>query len=268
MGEYGIRITQAGIPVSRAADYQEVMDERWPVLEFLFEGIVTIENAKSQAAGTIDYIPIFSHKLGYLPGYFFKNITNDVNTSNNSVSNQIFADDQNIYLRVIKTAGVVVTVNLKFFLAVIDRNCSLEFQSPIDVTTADQVTNPSTYGLKVLNHPSGQGMNERDKSLYSFNTNAKSMSLQQTGIRSAVSPNFTIAVDHRLGYPPTYFLARRTPVIGSADPFLGKVTIKPLGNGGGVGKSSSITLTIRGGQAALTGDYMFVILKDPVGLAR
>jgi hypothetical protein len=266
----GIRITQAGVPIQKAADYQEVMDDRWPVVEMLYMDILDLQNIQSDAAGTIAYVPIYEHNLGYLPAFLFKSISHNVQTFGDVLINSIFADNNFIYVRVLKSPGEVVSINLKAFLFIIDRDCSKPYQSDIDITTAGQSSGPSAYGLKVMSRPTSRGMKEKDKSKYEFNTNAKAFPVQQTGRQTAVTgiTAYQLKIDHFLGYPPTYFIAPIKTRVGPADPFNGREMISSLSNGGGIAKNTSSTLTVRGAQSPLTGDYLFVILKDPVDLAK
>lgn len=274
----GIRISQAGIPVSRATDYQKTMDERWPLLEHSFMGIIDIQQmstasqgVRENVAGTIADIPIFKHGRGYLPAFRVERISSSgFDNFNTPLEQSMFADEQYIYLRVFKSAGVIV-INAKFFLAVVDRDCMQEFQAPIDIITASQVTNPSTYGLKIKNVTSAQGMREKNKKEYTLNTNAKSMAIQMHGVRRADQysiPAYNVVIDHRLGYPPTYYLARRYAQEGSSNPSLGKTVVEAMNAGSGISSSNSITMLVRGAQAPLLGDYMFIILKDPVDTAK
>lgn len=273
----GIRITQAGTSVTKAADYQKTMDERWPIVEHQFMGIVNLENistatpgALTNPGGTIVHVPIYRHNLGFLPAFRAKHISySGFEAFNTPIQDLLFADTENIYLTVYKSVVGSITISAKFFLAVMDRDCTQEYQAPIDIVTALQTSKPSKYGLKILNGPGN--IDDKDKSKFTLNTNAKSLQLQQTGIREASAtsiPAYNIVIDHRLGYPPTYFVAPIIEQTGTVNPSLGKTTIGALGAGTGLSRSNSITLTIRGAQAALQGRYMFVILKDPVDTAK
>ena len=277
MTKAGIRISQAGIPVDKAADYQKTIDERWPVLEHQFMGILNIENISTDsegvlnnAGGTIAHIPIYKHGLGYLPAFRFKQISYSGFDTFSPISQSLFADETYIWLIVFKSPGAI-RVNLKGWLAVVDRDCTKEFQADIDIVTSTQKSQPSQYGLKILNENIGQGIEEKNKGGYSVNTNAKSMLIQQHGVRNVSAssvPAYNVVVDHRLGYPPTYYMARRYTHTGSANPSLGKTVIEAIDNVIGLAKSNSITLTVAGAQAVLLGDYMFIVLKDPVDVAR
>lgn len=278
MSKAGIRISQAGIPVDRATDYQKTMDERWPLLEHSFMGIVDIQKLSTasegvieNAGGTIAFVPVFKHGRGYLPAFRVKRIaTSGFDSSGTPLEQAMFADEQYIYLRIFKSAGAIV-INVKFFLAVVDRDCTQEFQAPIDIITANQVTNPSDFGLKIKNNITAQGMREKNKKEYNLNTNAKSMAIQMHGVRTAGPgsvPAYNVVIDHRLGYPPTYYLAKRAAQTGAVNPMLGRVLIESMNAGSGISSSNTITMLVRGAQSVLLGDYMFIVLKDPVDTAK
>lgn len=274
----GLRVSQAGIDVNRAADYQKTMDERWPVVDHIFMGIVDIQALRTDSPGvlnnsfgTIAHIPVFRHGLGFLPAFRVKMISYSTSNISSTIRNSsFFADDQFIYIEMFKSSGVSIT-NFKFFLSVISRDCTLEYQAPIDIITARQQTRPSEYGLKVLQPGGGFNIDDKNKSRFVFNTNGKSMQIQQTGMRSAGPtsvPTYTLSIDHRLGYPPTYYLAKVYTHSGSANPSASKRVIEALGPGTGVATSDGVRMNVVGAQAALTGDFMFIILKDPVDTAR
>lgn len=272
----GIRIAQAGISVSKAADYQKTMDERWPILEHSFMGIVDVQNKATSstgvlenAGGTIAHIPIFQHRRGYLPGFRFRHISySGFNPDGEQISSMVFADSEYIWLGIFKSAGVL-TINLKFWLAIIDRDLSKEFTTPVDIVTADQVTNPSPFGLKILNSTPPRGMEENSKAVYTANTNAKAMAIHSHGVRTGDAGNANkLIIAHRLGYPPSYYIAKRAAQEGAVNPSLGKTTVAVMGSASAIASADSVNLTARGAQNALVGDYLFLILKDPVNVAK
>lgn len=277
MTRVGIRVSQAGIPVERAPDYQKMIDERWPVLEHQFMGVITINNLSTDspgvlnnAGGTVAHVPIHKHSLGHLPAFRFKQISYSGFTTTAPISMSLFADETYIWLIVNKSAGAIL-INLSGWLAIVDRDCTKEFQADIGIVTSTQKSRPSQYGLKILNEQPPQGMNEKNKGAYTMNTNAKSMTIQQHGIQniSAASvPAYNLAINHRLGYPPTYYIANRYTHTGATNPSLGKTVMGAIDTVVGIAKSNTITLTVRGAQSLLIGDYMFIILKDPVDVAR
>lgn len=270
----GIRITQAGIPVDRAADYQKTLDERWPILEFLFMGILDLKNvssnilgARDNSFGSIAYVPIYKHNLGYLPGFMARNISyTGPDLGGNVVENMLFADTQYIYLMIFKDAPISV-FSLKIWLGVIDRDLNQDFSSPVDIVTSTMTASASAFGLKVLNNPVTTGMNENRKEVYTANTNAKSMAIQAHGVRP-VDGTGKLIVRHGLGYPPSYMLAKKEATTSLAN-HLGDVDlIRALAWGSYLAKADAINLTMFGGQTNLVGTFMFIILKDPVDVAK
>lgn len=270
----GIRITQTGIGVDKAADYQKTMDERWPVVEMAFMGIVngtysdTTFGTKKNAAGTIYHIPIYHHGLGYVPGFRLIQISATINNFGNSLAFDVFADEQDIYAVIFPSpANSPVAFNFNYFLAVYNRDLTKTFSAPVDIVVPADTSGPSEYGIKIAHGSQAAAMNVDDKSQYSLNSNAKSLAYQAHGIQPAETSgtyNGSLIVQHFLGYPPTYFIAQMTVQSGIANPSLGKLTSRRFFPGYGIAFADSIQLRVRGAQAALSGNFIYLILKEPV----
>lgn len=271
MTRAGIRVTQAGIPVRGAADYQKNMDERWPTLNFMFVGdikkTVSISDANairnSNGFTTAAAIPIFEHNLGFAPAFIVK-FKQDYPSWDAPV---IIADEKYIYVQLMSYLASTAVVDL--FLAVSSRNC-LETYKNTDISLPPNVTSkPTPYGLRVLRKGS---MRSKEKDDYSLNTNAKSMVLHSHGVKAVnAASSYELKIIHDLGYPPTYYIAK---VEYYDDPsFLVPIYYKqlttPLNNYiYSVGRSNASTLTIQGVQATIEGNFMYIIFKDPVDTAR
>lgn len=272
----GIRIAQAGVPVARAADYQKTMDERWPLLTFAFQGIIDLTvnqysaGALRGSTGVLYFIPIYKHNLGFVPGFRIRNIrSSGQGLFNETIESNLYADETYIYV-LTYDIGTDPTVRVKIWLGVFAQNFQEEFVSPIDHAQANQTSSTSPFGVRILKDYGGQGISERNKVGYSLNTNAKSMAIHRHG--TALAASGSIIVDHFLSYPPTYYLAElayKDPATGGdAWPILNKYLSRPFGTVVGLVSSTGIRINIKGGQAALTGKYMYVIVKDPVDVAR
>ena len=274
----GIRVSQQGVPVGKAADYQKTMDERWPVVEMSFMGIVdgvfsdTTPGTRKNAAGSIYHIPVFHHGLGFTPGYRFIQIAASRSSSGNTLAFSSFADDQDIWVVVYPDSNnAPVTFTFKFFVGVFGRDLTQSFTSPIADLSPGEVTASSDYGLKIAKQISAGAMSIDDKSQYSIHSNAKSLAYQAHGIQPAETSgtyNGSLIIPHRLGYAPTYFIASRGPQAGSANPSLGKITTGRFFPGFGIAFADSINVRIRGAQATLVGEYLYLILKEPVEFSK
>lgn len=95
----GIRFSQEGVPLKRAADYQRVVDERWRVMEVLEEVDVRVNVPEIPGnSGTwVEMTPIYYHGLNYEPAFFasMTNASNDAVQMN--APKGIVADKEWIY---------------------------------------------------------------------------------------------------------------------------------------------------------------------------
>lgn len=258
----------------QAADYQKTMDERWPIVEFSFQGIFegvfsdTTPGTIKNTQGTIYHIPIYHHGLGFQPGFHLLRISGSVDSSGNQIVGTIFADNQDFYAEVYPpTTNGAVRFNIKFFLQVYSRDLTKTFVSPIDIAVPSTKSGSSKYGLKITKLRSAGAMNIDDKSQYTLNSNAKSLAYQSHGIQVAETSGTysgSLIIRHNLGYPPTYFICGIGEEKGVANPSKGKVTTSTMYAGFGNAKSDSLDIRISGAQGALFGKYIYLILKEPV----
>lgn len=255
----GIRIAQDGVDVRRAAEYQLALDNRWPFLEFEYVGEVSL--AETIVNKNV-FLPFYTHRLGFLPGFFLliKTSLDDINYS------EVVAVDDKIGFNIFSSASTT-NVNFRAWLAVLKRDISKEYKSGSGHVTPGPFSGPQRHGIKIT-RPGGSLRSKR-KIDYSLNTNAKSLAIHQHGIATASSAtNDELRITHDMGYPPTYFIAQRKVEAGSANPILGKTSMECFNNGTGKSSSTATKLTIEGAQAALAGDFAYLILKDPVDVAR
>lgn len=255
----GIKVTQQGVSVRKAADYQEVLDSRWPFLEFEFmDEIELITSITNQNA----FVSFYTHKLGFLPAFFIivKSSTPAVDYA------EIVAVDDKIGFNVF-SLGTTTNITFRAWLAVINRDISREYRSQSKQITPGPSVGPQKHGIKVVGR--GADIKDSSKANFALHTNAKSLAIHMHGIATATAATSNeLRLDHDVGYPPTYFVAKRAVQIGSANPIKDKVAMESLNAGSGISDSTAIRLTIRGAQSALLGDYVYLILKDPVDVAR
>lgn len=272
-GDSGIIVTQQGVDVRIAADYQKVMDTRWRFLDIALEQEFTVSHADS--GGTHYWIEkICDHGLGYLPAFYFRTISIDYGGLNPGFYNgEIIATKSAVYWRNLYVSGdPTAPIKLKLFVRVFACDISTEYQAPINfIVPASPVQEPD-IGIKVLK---GTGdIRSTELSNFSIDSQGKALAIQQTGTRSAnAGTSFTLTIVHGMGYPPTYFLA---PLQSVADfkahtsfanplnePIIRPMTIAPIAKV----FSTSTTLSATGVQSALSGDFAFLITKEPTELA-
>ena len=59
MATAGIIITQPGVDVKTAADYQMLFNSNWPSLQIAFEAVISLNaNASGQVAHNLNFFPL------------------------------------------------------------------------------------------------------------------------------------------------------------------------------------------------------------------
>lgn len=271
---YGLQISQEGIPINRAADYQKVLDDRWPFLDIVIERDIDVTKADWPAASGYWTVEVLRHDLGYLPAFKFREYTNLLSSTYSD--KVIIATKTSIYIRGLFILGDPTTaIRIQGKLRVFACPVAEEFSAPINHYEPRPKKDAYDYGVKILKH--GSRIRSKDASDFSLNTDAKALSIQQTGV---VMPDVDghLIITHNMGYPPTFMIAYLERYSawssGYANPLPEQDCIHPLNNrteyGSTIAKSNvtTATLDLAGAQAALTRSHAYLIIKDPVEVAR
>lgn len=278
MGRYGVEISQQGIPVDRAADYQKVLDSNWKFLDIAFEVDIDIKIGLSGVSNGFYPIEIFAHNLGYLPAFEFipSPLTKELNNQNNVLTNGyreslslIRADNQKVYANILYS-GSNIEMRLVGKLRVFALDILTEYMAPTVAITTTSKSPQSRYGAKFLDLNKGKGDID-DETLYPFtlNTRGKQMSIHKHGTQRTDAGLLTIT--HNVGYPPTYMICkfeeksnwgRYYPYPFKTDYVVGSMVTAYY-----LAKLTPKTIQFKGVQAALQGLYGYIILKDPAEIA-
>lgn len=78
-------------------------------------------------------------------------------------------------------------------------------------------------------------------------------------VGSSIPGDNAEAIEHNVGYPPTYMLARVSTINGEH-------MVYPLNRTNAMVKSDAKYLRLGGVQAIISGEYAYVVLKDPAEL--
>lgn len=178
----GIIITQSGVPVRGAADYQKVYDSRWKFLEIAFERDVSISLPAVAGVATFndryyEKTTIFEHNLGFIP-LFETNIPGAASLGSTGL---VWADKKQIfYRRTISTGGQpaeTVTGKLRIYnLAVLE-----SYEAPKDFAIGTSSPR-SQIGVKFLDG-SNPAIDIEDRSPigFSVDTTKKILSIHRHG---------------------------------------------------------------------------------------
>lgn len=258
----GIRVTQEGVPVQRAAEYQEILDERFPFLEFSFVGEVRASGS-IPASGTVA-VELHRHGLPHVPGFFWMPIKPD----------GTYEDDFNVPDPVSTSDRVVIefasymgsSYSVRGVLMVVKNDLTQTIKAPRGGSVVQSTTGPQKRGIAVLREGGGD-IESNDKTNFTLHTNARSFAIHMCGVENVPvgDADGGFYITHDLGYPPTFFYARR--FVETFDALKGQTCQEPFMYNAGLARATATTLFLRGGQGALQGDYMYLILKDPVDTA-
>lgn len=271
MGRYGVKISQQGIDISRAADYQKVLDSDWKFLDIFQEIDIDITfSFVGRPTGTY-LVPLIIHALGHVAGYeFFASVSTAAGggfTNARNVKSYIFGDDVGVYFQ---TYGGD-SGRIKGKLRVYTINILEEYQAPTVYTISAAIQPPGKYGAKFLDLNRGIG-NIEDENMepFTLNTRGKQISIHKHGVATGSG---NLEVTHNIGYPPSYMIAKITQAstLGSNFPDLkysGTQVVSPLTTSFYLARPlNANTMRFNGVQTGLFGEYAYVILKDPMEIA-
>lgn len=276
MSRYGAKVSQQGVDVTRAADYQKVLDTGWKFVEITHQ--VSIDVSYSSWATGYNQIILFEHGLGYRPAFEFMpdpgwSMGNpDVYFNNpNTLFDDMKADERYIYIFPIWNASSTTALRVKGVMRVFNVDITAEYKAPSEAVALEPGSDQTKYGAKIIDvNARSARMGDTAIQNYSMNTNAKAISLHSTGVRTANAGNSNkLTITHNIGYPPTYYIATLYALANGTytHPKAGITMVGRIKNNIGRALATNIDIVFTGAQAALNGDYAFMLLKDPVGFA-
>lgn len=278
----GISISQSGVPVDRAADYQKTIDSRWKFLEVEKEGYVDIEIPAIAAGGstTLQFsqrVLVKAHDLGYFP-LFQASATVIKGTPLNAQSPgdpvipaKIYADEKNVYLFPSYQASdgqAAVTVRVRYRVFAVD--LLEEYEAP-GLSPVGSNGSASTIGIKFLDGTGDARIDQDSLTGFSADSTKKTLSIHKITAKNVTATDNMIP--HNVGYPPSYMIAQApqtffsiyapTFTIPWRDTLFCGPEFDPIAR---VTADLSIIKFV-GVQSVFQGYYSFVIIKDPMDLS-
>ena len=182
--EYGISISQDGVPVDRAADYQKVLDSRWKFLEVLLEQTYKIELPfrAALAPGTVKAVDTFvtTHGLDDYPAYEATFTTSGM-TENDIGYPDVIADKSSIYLRQIHSANDIIATTITLTVRVYNLAIFEEYLAPKELTTLTSGPESEIGFLSLDGTVPNLGASDQSSVGYSIDTKKKILSVHRTG---------------------------------------------------------------------------------------
>lgn len=275
MGRHGVQISQQGIDISQASDYQKVLDSNWKFLDILDEVDIDITVAPSGIPNGFVATPIYRHNLGYLTGYEFRpsSKSSGLSLTDKELYNQyILGDTKNIYFTFVYTG--TQSARLVGRLRVYNINIAEEYQAPNIPSTTSSVSPTSRYGAKFVDLNRGVSDIDDESMLpFTLNTRGKQLSIHKHGaVTPATTTSLSLEVPHNVGYPPSYLIAK---IKNKKDwdsvyayPYGDEQeTISGLTQTYYLAKPSATSVIFRSPLSAFTEKHAYIILKDPAEIA-
>ena len=200
MSDPGIKIVQRGLDVDTAADYQTVLDTRYPVLEFTDYTIdVNIPTPNTNGYHTIR---LRDNEYGFVAGAEWYPDTTSV------ASYDILVTKRGFYATKLFIVGDPdPSGRLRGRLRVYNANFDKPYKSNVVAFPPDQASKNTGIGFKALDisEPKSDIMSNKGIK-FNLNTDFKAMSIHMIG---AAYPEQTLAyinIVHSLGYLPTFLV--------------------------------------------------------------
>lgn len=235
----GIKVSEAGVDVSRAADFQLALSTEWPTLKIVKEGTIDVNADGSNS------ITITSHGLGYAPVFMI--LDNGVAFTETGPGTSEFDGTPNFHStkdNLIYNPSVATHYRGYYFI--FDYDLGKVFAAPSDHATPQNSTTVS-IGMKAAGR--SKNIESTDGRDYTVNTDYRPWTVHLSGTTQATSDGFRL--DHNLGYVPGALLFS-VDSDGNLTPLQARAT------------ANAVSITFRGVQAPLTGTVAYVVLKDPI----
>jgi hypothetical protein len=251
MGNWGMKVSQEGYDVKTCADYQLLFSSAWPLFKIAAQGSFTIGDT------TLD-TTIATHNLGYVPFFIIlKNSSNRISLDNNNYFVAMNGTDLK-WQGATRSAfsGNYSEATYSGYYYIFRYNIQTAFTAPILSSTSASPGASGNYGIKVTK--AGASIVSTDYRDYVIHSATRSPMIHKTGFGTFTLIGSSVVVTHSLTYEPLYF------IFFNSDDHSDNRWQLALLSGGDFGiEMTDTTLTF---TALPTGDYAYVILKDPFGL--
>lgn len=191
MSEAGIIITQPGVDVSTAADYQMLFNSNWPSLQIAFEKVITV------TAGNVS--PPIPHGLTFTPLTMTWFLVNGISVGR--FYGVTTFDSTNVYIdNSLNTSDVVASIKCYN----LDITVNADYTNPLPPTF--KLPYDPDYGIKIAKN--GKNITSTDLRDFILHSRAQSPAVLHVGTVNqvyATDPNFTgtnIQYTNPAGYVP------------------------------------------------------------------
>lgn len=275
---YGVEISQSGVPLDRAADYQKNLDDRWPYLDIALE--IDIDITKSDWAVGAWVLKVADHNLGYVPMYTFRPDDPSIYATDYRLyPGRMYATKKSFYIYGWWLSFDSTTpIRIKGKLRVFSADCTKGFVARADSISPYGVSPKTDYGVKILkNNSGGRRINNGELSRFSINTTAKALAIHKLGLQLVDDQSSTTdKIYHDIGYPPTYLFSRyfyngapavtaqHWDLMENPDAVTNPINVSLFFRV----EATTTYLKLKGVQSTFNGYLAYIIVKDPAEVAK
>lgn len=261
----GIVITQQGIPIDGANDYQKVLDSRWKFLDIYTEKYIDVTfDLTGQPTGAKKLL-LLHHSLPYAAAFEFipssQSIHHDPFSEVSFIPNDTRSFEGGIYYAPYWFSGSDRNIfRIKGLLRVYALDLRETYKAPSTPLTLVKTSANARYGAKFLDpNRGGTNVDESDPRNFTLHTPTKQISIHMAGIVQAVSGIVTI--EHDVGYPPSYMMCDAVEIDS-------EIVYGPLFESFAVARATTYDLKFQGVQASFGNrKFGYLIIKDPLEIA-
>lgn len=196
---FGIKVSQPGIDVTQAADYQMAFSSKWPTLKVLKKSAFTIEDTSVSQT-------IVEHGLGYPPAFMIVVNTNGlarIAAPGNDELGDSFAVDSDNLTFTAQSSGFYTG-----YYYIFQYNLTTNYQAPVLTigTSALSAGSQTTFGI--LTSVNGQDASPNNILGLGMDSQARSplVHLSVSGNLTSNGTDYSLVAKHGLTYTP-WFLA-------------------------------------------------------------
>lgn len=276
----GVAFSQSGVPLRLAAEYQKPIDSRVKYLEIELDdsfrvSVPAVPKVPKYTTRVYAMTKIADHSLGYFPLFEASITTLNGTVAASSQFSEVYADNTGVYLVTsfqddFGQNQVDYLIKVRIYTV----NLEEEYDSGTTNFAPPKGIAPNDYGIKFVDDSGRSNISDKSSVGFSVDTTKKIIPIHKVILKyfDGTTPNDT--VEHGAGYPPTYLLGT-APGFLFQDYYAGYASITwrsrrfcaPMTNPWARINANTRAIRFRGIQATFQGNYVIVILKDPMDLS-
>lgn len=244
---FGLKVSQSGIDVSQAADYQMAFSSEWPTLKVLKKAAFTINDTSVSQT-------IVNHGLGYPPAFMIitdSGVGARIAGPGNDELGDSFAVDSNNLTFAAQSSGLYTG-----YYYIFDYDLTRNYTAPTLTIGSSALSAASKTAFGVLASVNGQDASLNNVTGLSMDSQARSplVHMSVSGNLTSNGTDYSLVANHGLLYPPWFLAFIGNQSSGSYTAFYG-------GNANQILKTTPGVVEIHSTLSTEQGSV--IVFKDP-----